>query len=224
MLDLFHRIRRRLHCFPFRLINRLSGIEYWEERARRFGKRSVLNLGHSIDEVETVTNYQKEQIYPHFKRCLKGNERMALDFGCGPGRFTADLASIISGHAIGIDPIRRLIDLAPTNEDVEYRIMKNNIVPMDNESVDIVWVCLVMGGIINQGELKNAAKEINRVLKDGGLLFLVENTSEKSSGEYWIFRPIVTYEALFGNIQLEHLSDYFDMGERISIMAGRKNV
>ncbi len=64
--------------------------------------------------------------------------------------------------------------------------------------------------------------EINRVLRKDGLLFLVENTTVKSNGGHWVFRSTDEYIDMFPFMKLVHLHDYFDLGERISIMAGRK--
>src|SRR5947208_7202047 len=70
-------------------------IAFWEERAKNHGRRSVLNTSHSEDEYDQVTEMQKREIFPHLVSALKGTEKVVLDFGCGPGRFTGSLASLI---------------------------------------------------------------------------------------------------------------------------------
>ncbi|NJL58326.1 MAG: class I SAM-dependent methyltransferase [Desulfobacteraceae bacterium] len=127
---------------------------------------------------------------------LIGNEKVILDFGCGTGRFTPDLAKIINGKAIGIDPIRYLIDMAPKIINVEYLLCKEGQIPLPENSVDVVWSCLVLGGI-NGKSLNKSIEEIDRVLKTGGLLFIVENTSEKKDGEFWFFRQFTDYKKFF---------------------------
>jgi SAM-dependent methyltransferase len=213
--------------FTIFLLNRpYSLIDYWEKRARIYGKRSVLNIGHTDDEFDEVTTMQKEKIFPILKQQLSGNEKMILDFGCGPGRFTSDLADIIQGYAIGVDPIQSLIDLASLSQNkcVEYRIMNEGIIPLETATVDIVWICLVLGGITDCGVLQRTRDEIDRVLKSNGLLFLVENTSEKDNAGYWKFRSVREYRDLLRPFDLDVLSEYWDIGERISIMAGRRDV
>jgi ubiquinone/menaquinone biosynthesis C-methylase UbiE len=202
-----------------------SSIKYWEQRAKQHGRRAVLHLGHTEAEIEAVTCLQKEKIFPALKTRLHGKEALLLDFGCGTGRFTADLAALIQGQAIGVDPIETLIDLAPKDDkSVEYRVIKKDIIPIEDNSIDVVWICLVLGGITDKNTLYKAVNEIKRVLKKDGLLFLVENTSEKKDTEHWKFRSVQEYQTLFKFIQLEHISDYFDLDERISIMAGNKCV
>jgi SAM-dependent methyltransferase len=196
-------------------------LDYWHDRALTYGARSVLNLGHSESEIETVTRFQWETVYPHLSRSLNGNECVALDFGCGPGRFTPHLAQLIEGRAIGVDPIRTLLDLAPAAPGVEYRISDGRTIPLADNMADLAWVCLVLGGLTGAA-LTEAIRELDRVLRPGGLLFLVENTSNLDPCPHWTFRSVVEYQQLLSFARPVHLHDYDDLGQRISIMAGRK--
>jgi SAM-dependent methyltransferase len=197
-------------------------IEYWTERARAYGPRSVLNLGHSESEYESVTAAQKRLLFPLLGRCLTGQEKVALDFGCGPGRFTADLAGLIKGRAIGMDVVPAYLDMAPPHEDVDYRPMKPGRIDLPDRSVDLVWVCLVLGAL-REPVLGRSAAEIERVLRPGGQLFVVENTSEQADAPHWAFRPVADYQRLFPSAALRHIHDYTDLGERISVLAGRRS-
>jgi ubiquinone/menaquinone biosynthesis C-methylase UbiE len=206
---------------PFRAFRKApSAHEYWEQRVRKFGRQSVLNLNHSQDEFETVTQYQKKEIYPHFRRALRGDEKVVLDYGCGPGRFSPDLAEMI-GSCVGVDIVAGLLDLAPKSSLVQYKVMRDGVIPLPSDSADAVWVCLVLGGIDGE-DLVRSVSEIKRVLLPGGLLFVVENTSDQRDGEYWRFRTVQQYLELFPYAALHHVHDYDDLGERISVMSGRK--
>ena len=197
-------------------------LEYWTERARAFGPRSVLNLGHAEREYESVTSAQKRELFPLLGRCVTGQEKVALDFGCGPGRFTADLAGLIKGRAIGVDLVPAYLDMAPPHENVEYRPMEPGRIDLPDRSVDLVWVCLVLGAL-REPVLGRSAAEIERVLRPGGLLFVVENTSEQADAPHWAFRPVTEYQRLFPSVALRHIHDYTDLGERISVLAGRRS-
>jgi SAM-dependent methyltransferase len=198
-----------------------AGLAYWEGRARTHGARAVVNLGHAEEALDALTRRQVNEIFPRLNGCLRGDERVALDFGCGPGRFTGPLAEAIHGRAIGVDPIRSLIDLAPRGPDVEYVRSDGRQIPLPDASMDVAWVCLVLGGLPD-ARLSEAVSELKRVLKPGGLLFLVENTSDKEDCPHWAFRPVAEYQRLLAFAPLAHLHDYDDLGERISILAGRK--
>jgi ubiquinone/menaquinone biosynthesis C-methylase UbiE len=118
-----------------------------------------------------------------------------------------------------------LLKLVPSHTDkVVFKQMKKNHIPLSDDSVDIVWCCLVLGGIRNP-VLSKCINEICRILRPGGLLFLVENTSEKTNNpsSSWLFRSIRDYQSMFSSINLVHLHDYYDLGERISVIAGRMN-
>lgn len=197
-------------------------LEYWTDRARAYGPRSVLNLGHSESEYESVTDAQKRELLPHLARRLTGQEKVALDFGCGPGRFTADLAGLVKGRAIGVDVVPAYLAMAPRHVDVEYRLMEPGRIDLADGSVDLAWVCLVLGAL-REPVLSGSAAEIERVLRPGGLLFLVENTSEQPDAPHWAFRPVAEYQRLFPSADLRHLHDYTDLGERISVLAGRRS-
>ena len=211
--------------FISKYIIRRSPIGIWKKRAKQYGARAVLNIGHSIKQIDAVTEMQKEEIFPFLKQLLTGHEKTVLDFGCGPGRFTGDLAQIIQGRAVGVDPIQHLLDLAKVKNhtNVEYRLMDEGVIPMENCSFDIIWVCLVLGGIIEENTLRRTVLEMKRVLKKRGLIVLIENTTEKESADYWRFRSVEEYQLIFDFVTLRHLSDYYDLGERVSIMAGRMN-
>jgi len=199
-----------------------SGLEYWEQRHKKYGVRSILNLGHSEEEVDAVTRMQKDNLFPLLTEELNGHERLLLDFGCGPGRFTPDLAGMIHGRAIGVEPSKFLLSLTPKNRNVEYRLMEEGVIPLENATADVVWICLVLSIIIDEKIFRKTIDEINRVLKTDGLLFLVANTAEREDLSYIKFRSVQEYQDAFSDVDLRLISQYDDLGERISIMAGRR--
>jgi SAM-dependent methyltransferase len=214
-------LMRRVLAHLFRTSAPLSSLDYWQERARHHGARAVFNLGHRSDELAAVTRMQKDTIYPCLRKHMAGDERYALDLGCGTGRFTTDLAEMVSAGAVGVDPIQELLDLAPGHPRVKYRPMAEGSFPVDSRSMDLVWICLVLGGIRDSALLQKTVRESERVLRPGGLVLLVENTSDKPDGEHWCFRPAETYEQLFSFAHLTRCCSYEDLGEEISIFTGR---
>jgi SAM-dependent methyltransferase len=98
---------RRLRAAWYDIVSRETdpSRRYWTKRALRHGERAVLNLGHKHEEEAAVTAAQKESLLPMLRSRLRGDEKIVLDYGCGPGRFTAALAETIHGRAIGVDPI-----------------------------------------------------------------------------------------------------------------------
>lgn len=197
-----------------------TGLPYWERRAQQHGARSVLDIRHTQEEAAAVTEWQKSILFPHLQRQLRGNERLIVDFGCGPGRFTTDLAELARCSVIGIDPIESLLNLAPAHPSVEYRRIEKGRIPVEDDAADVAWISLVLGTITDENMLRATVAEIERVLRPGGLIFLVENTAGKKNKPHFHFRTIQEYRSLFIGARLEHLDDYYDRKERISIFAG----
>lgn len=198
-----------------------SPIRYWEDRARKYGELSVLNLTHSKEEMTAVKDFQIKTIFPLLKKELNSNEKSLLDFGCGPGRFCIELANLTGCEVTGADPIEYLLELAPQAPGVSYKKITDGKIAADAESFDIIWICLVLGGIVTKKNLKKTVNELNRVAKKGCLLFLIENTTAQKNILTWKYRSKPYYINLFRNFNLVHLTDYDDVGECNSIFAGR---
>ena len=217
---MFSRILRKfkLRAMP----GEYSTVEaYWSERAKLYGKHSVLNMAHGKKEFDVVTAFQKQVLFPLLESELQGTEKNVLDYGCGPGRFTCDLAKLIGGDAIGVDITQELLNIAPKSQSVTYQIIKSGEIPYADSSFDFVWVCLVLGGIAEE-EITKTIIEINRVLRRGGLFFYVENTANAVSTNYWRFRDEATYLRLAAFCNPRVIGHYVDLGQQITIFAGRK--
>lgn len=200
----------------------LNLTDYWRDRARRYGKHSVLNIAHGEEEFDAVTDYQKQLLFPLLKSKLNGSETIGLDFGCGPGRFTGGLAELIGGSVVGVDIASELLALAPKSPSISYQLIEAGPLPFADSSFDVIWSCLVLGGIPD-GQIEQSIAEIERVLQPGGVFFYVENTAKAANGSYWFFRDEDTYVQLAAFCKPQILGRYEDMGERITIFAGEKN-
>ena len=198
-----------------------SPIAYWEHRARQYGKQSVLNIGLNENEIKLVKGFQVKTIFPLLKKELSENEQTLLDFGCGPGRLSVELANFTHCQVTGVDPIEYLLQLAPADENVSYKKIINNIIPAKNAAFDIIWISFVLGGIVNKKDRNQTIKELNRVIKKDGLLFLIENTTSQKDTISWKYWSKQKYLDMFKNYNLIHLQDFHHGGELFSIFSGR---
>jgi ubiquinone/menaquinone biosynthesis C-methylase UbiE len=218
-------IRDRVKRLASRVRSRLAGeppsIAMWRERAEVLSARAVFNAGHSDAELADVTEMQRRELYPRLRTLLNGQEKLTLDFGCGTGRFSRDLADMLGGQVVAIDPVQRLLDLAPPHPRVEYRLMRAGRIPLADGVADLIWICLVLGGV-PEDLFDQTVRELDRVLKPGGLVFMVENTTDGKGSSFWKFRSVADYQRVLPNVPLSHLGDYTDLAERISIFGGRK--
>jgi ubiquinone/menaquinone biosynthesis C-methylase UbiE len=202
-----------------------NNISKWSKRVKMYGEKAVYNIGHKSSELENVTKFQKSIILPLIKSAVgESNEvKTALDFGCGSGRFTDDLAKIIDGRAIGVDPIVDLLNMAPKSKRCQYlKIKPFRKLPIESKSIDLLFICLVLGGI-EERELFFLLKEFKRILKKNGLIILVENTSVLADEGIWKSRSVDQYEVLFKEFNIKKESEYYDLGEQISIFLTQKS-
>ena len=185
------------------------------------GEKSVVSLKYNTS-VEEITAYQERMIFPVISKALNGSEKILLDFGCGTGRFTRQLARLIGGRAIGADPIMELLDMARQGDPInEYVLISNNRIPIDDASVDAIWICLVMGGI-PETQLTAIVQELKRVLRPNGLVLLIENTSALPNSTHWTYRTRERYQEIFDFARLTVSGGYQEVDEDITIFTGRK--
>ncbi len=197
-----------------------TNIEYWEERSKKYGAKAVLNLG-LLDKENEIFEIQKQAIIPHLKAALDGTEQTLLDFGCGPGRFSSYLAKVTNCKVIAVDPIQSLLDAAPNQDNISYRLIKDGAIPVANASIDVLWVCLVLGGIKDK-EIPSVVKEFKRVLRPGSLVCFVEKTAPVQYAEYWRSRSEEDYIEMFPFLEVEKKGEYMELDSTISIFIGRE--
>ncbi len=217
------KMRKNLSVLKNRLFGRsptVDDLTYWEQRTRVFGAQAVMNLHHAPAEIENVTRRQVAEIFPHLRAVTPELVGKILDFGCGPGRFSSLLHTQVGAPVVAVDPTQGLLDLAPRSEGVHYARVIDGRVPLEDASVDLLWVCLVLGGI-REAALPDCVAELRRVLRPGAGICVVENTAEKPDAERWFFRRPEFYEELFRFVPVKRVHDYEDVGERITVLTGR---
>jgi SAM-dependent methyltransferase len=196
-------------------------LSYWGDRARRLGARAAVNLDHPAGPLHAISRGHLRRLEPLLRARLDGSERCVLDLGCGPGRRTRELAAIVGGRAIGVDPVAEMLALAPGAERVQYRLMKDGRLPAEDGEADVVFTCTVLGGILDEVELDRTSAEVERALAPGGLLFLCESVSEEPAAAYWRPRTAETYQAAFAWAELEVTGRFDDGGDPVAVLAGR---
>lgn len=200
-----------------------SSAAYWEERTRRMGTRAVFNRRHSPEATQKAAADLRAVVLPLFAQCLDGHERTLLDFGCGYGRLTSHFGSHVSGVAIGVDPVRALLEHAIADDRTEFRLMRDGRIPMPDASADVITIVQVLCNITKARELAATIAELRRVLAPNGLVFLVDNTtSHRKSPHHVRLRSERDYITLFGFTEMRRVGGYDDAGESFSVLAGRR--
>ena len=219
---------------PIKLINKIKSINNsskknilinWEERTKQFKKYSVLDTQTPNNEYHYVTKMQKFFLFTILKKFITGKETNILDFGCGTGRFSKDLASLTKkGKVLAVDTEKNLIKLAKDSKRVKHKHIKSF---KDIKSkFDIIFIANVLGGI----EVKNLKKISNYLilkLKKNGILLLNENVDNKNSPslkilKVWTSRNEKFYTRLFSKIGLKKVDEYKYLQNKTIIFIGQK--
>jgi 2-polyprenyl-3-methyl-5-hydroxy-6-metoxy-1,4-benzoquinol methylase len=198
--------------------------EIWSERAQQHGARCVINLSYVESEFEIVTRRQLAALLPILQMQLNGKEQTVLDFGCGPGRFSAALATAVNGgRVVGFDICKELTDLAPFSSGVQYVSSSTDaFFSSCQERFDVLWICLVLGGIPDD-MLPAIAANLTSLVQPNGLLFLAEHMSEDNPGnDFWKFRTLERYLLFFPQFDLRKAGSYLDFGQEVGVLTGRK--
>jgi SAM-dependent methyltransferase len=199
----------------------------WDARALQYGARCALNLSHPPEAFDRVTTRQKRLLLPLLARVLGGRRRRLLDYGCGPGRFSVELAAFLndadSCSVTAFDVSEEVLKLAPSHQRVGYTT-DVSIFEHDRpeSSFDVIWVCLVLGGLSDE-MCREVGGRLRASLEDGGLLFFVEHISSGDAGSaFWRFRPLAFYENAFGRMKMRTIGRYWDLGSEVSVVVGIK--
>ena len=104
------------------------------------------------------------------KTFFKGKK--VLDCGCGAGRFTYILSKFNPSKIFGVDISKENIKIAKKvfmNKNTFYKVGNNLKIPFKSEQFDFVY----SSGVVHHTKnMKKAIKELFRVCKKGGLIYL----------------------------------------------------
>jgi ubiquinone/menaquinone biosynthesis C-methylase UbiE len=110
--------------------------------------------------------------------------KTVLDFGCGTGKFIQTLSPVAKKYfAVDVSEAQLKIarSKATSLPNVEILKIEKDKLPFENESIDDIFCTFVVGGIQDLELRATVLKELQRVLKPGGKIYLVENDV---GGEY----------------------------------------
>lgn len=168
-------------------------------------------------DIDLVSQYLHPEAIP--------NHIKFLEIGCGPGHRTRALASMVNGEGWGIDPSKKAIRFARSQENSrqDRKFCPLNYIRGTAESLDFqdkyfdfIYFAFCFY-LIDRSLLTKVRDEADRVLKNGGKLAILDFDSStkvvkgnKNSGSLATFRD--THEELF--IQLG-----YDIVAKLSLMS-----
>lgn len=175
-------------------------FSYWEDRAARMGSAAVGDVSWKGDDWDKETEHDRQNVLPLLAERLPTPTDRILDFGCGVGRYTSHLAELAREGAVGVDATPSLLAIAEdekTSPKATF-VQARGSLPFPDGHFSAIWVAYVLIHVIGD-EKARTAKELLRVLKPGGVLFLLEGvTIWRTRSPHCDFIDLDGYRKLFG--------------------------
>ncbi len=163
------------------------------------------------EKKEFTTDFQMHEFEKYVERDL-----LILDVGCGYGRTLNELQENGYKKLIGVDFSNAMIEkgnrLFPK---LDLRVMESKLIDMPDESCDAVILVAVLTCIIDDEEQLNLLREIKRVLKRDGIIYINDfllNTDERNLNRYKEFADKFNTYGVFelpeGAIVRHHSTDW----------------
>lgn len=138
-------------------------------------------IGFNYNSTRKADPHILERIFYHLSPV---KEKKYLDIGCGTGNYTIALHQ--KGiDMVGVDPSLEMLKVAKSkNDTIEWKLGKAEAIPIENEKVDGIIVCLTLHHWKN---LKQGFKELFRILNTTGKIIIFTSTPLQMQG-YWLNR------------------------------------
>lgn len=143
---------------------------------KKLGKK----FGELVKEYERARRPYPPEVFDFLKSLLTVKKPLILDLGCGTGISTRQLAEL--GTVIGCDPDPIMLHAAKAHKRIrneKYVIGSASNLPFKNSSFNVVTAFAAFHWFDD----KKSIVEIKRVLKLGGLIFIVNRTGVRVWGE-----------------------------------------
>jgi SAM-dependent methyltransferase len=148
----------------------------FDEEARAYNATVQNAIGASG---ETVQFFADLKVRLMLRVLGRPGPSVILDFGCGIGNTTRSIAAAFpSAHIVGFDVSQVSLDLAreltASDGRVTFPPANDRVLPLPDASIDVAFASCVFHHIEPHGR-RSWARELARVLRPGGRLFLFEH-------------------------------------------------
>jgi SAM-dependent methyltransferase len=134
----------------------MARVDY-DEMSKRY------NAGRHLDE------WQVEPLRPVLAQLLPPSTSTLLDLGSGTGQWSGRLARWFDVEVVGVEPSAGMRHHALPADRVRFVAGVAEAVPLRGGAVDAAWLSVV---VHHFDDLAQAAREVRRVLKPGGMVLL----------------------------------------------------
>jgi ubiquinone/menaquinone biosynthesis C-methylase UbiE len=160
--------------------------DFWDETAKRFGEkgdfRPVLTPS-SKGLLNWYTDYLQTRALKSFLDRFLGKK--ILDIGCGIGRWSERI-TLRKASVVGLDFSKQMIRKAKERvknnklENVDLVLASTASLPFVPETFDAILSVTVLQHIIDLSTFRSALSDILKIVKDDGLIVLLEYASSSS--------------------------------------------
>ena len=183
-----------------------SSIDILEYNPDELKQKHVIDVYNQISKKFDKTRFCKWPAVDEFMRDVSENV-MLLEVGVGNGRNLVDSSSC----NFGIDICDDFLQMSSKNG---YMIKADQInLPFKDNTFDVVLSVAVFHHLPTEEERRQCAKEMKRVLMDGGRLFLevFERCGEQSGDVFlkWRNPDGEVYDRYYHRFEEEELKEYF---------------
>lgn len=177
-------------------------------------KEILSSVKKTYDTISEDFSRTRKNAWPEFKifkKHLKKGQTLA-DIGCGNGRFFKSIPKSLKIKYIGIDNSKKLIEEAKKSIKAKFILGDLLKIPLKTSSTDITSCIAVLHHIPSDKLRKKAVKELSRITKKNGKLFLtVWNLLDKNKSKNrnliipWGIEKIPRYYYAFKTEEIEKL-------------------
>jgi SAM-dependent methyltransferase len=126
-----------------------------------------------------------------------------LDFGCGYGRIMGVLHEQGYCHVIGVDPARTMVTTARQRFPfLPFLAVDPTRLPFAGESIDAALLFAVLTCIPRDDGQRRIMREIERILRPGGLLYISDLWLQKDERNVERYRHYQTKYGVYGIFEL----------------------
>jgi ubiquinone/menaquinone biosynthesis C-methylase UbiE len=142
-----------------------------------------------------------------FDKLVKDKGSRIIDIGCGLGPFLSYFWSKNFRNLAAIEPDPELAKGIPSHIKLDLRHCPAEHIDFPDKSFDVVFVYGVLHHLLGLEAYREACQEIHRILKPGGLVFIVE------PGRYHVFLCMEFLAKVFGVVSKTFRAFYETMEE-----------
>lgn len=150
----------------------------WAERATLPGLASVIDPADRLGAKNALIDRVQRRALARALGDVRG--RRIVDFGCGTGRISAQLARA-GADVLGIDASPEMIAVAERGSGASYAVVDDGRLPCGDDSVDAVISVTVLQ-YMPHVELTPLLAEWSRVIRPGGIAVAIEQVSDGELG------------------------------------------